>query len=93
MRTATVGTTGTPSSRASTAGSSTSPSRSARSTILSATTTGRPSAISCRAKRRWLSRLAASITTIIASGTRSKLDRPVTTSRVTRSSGEEGSRL
>ena len=91
--TATVGITGTPSSRSSTAASSVSPSRSARSTMLSATTTGRPSAISWSVKRRWLSRLAASTTTTKASGRRSRLLAPVTTSRVTRSSGLEGSRL
>ena len=52
LRTATVGITGTPSSRSSTLGSSFRPSRSARSTMLSATTTGRPSAISWSVKRR-----------------------------------------
>jgi len=40
LRTATVGITGTPSAEASAAGSNTSPSRSARSTMFSATTVG-----------------------------------------------------
>ena len=39
--------------------------------MLSATTVGRPSAISCSAKRRWLSRLEASRTISSASGRRS----------------------
>jgi hypothetical protein len=92
-RTATVATTGTPSSAASFCGSSVRPSRSARSNMLSATTTGSPKAISWSAKRRWLSRLDASSTTTSASGSRSPVCVPVTTSRVTRSSGLEGSRL
>ena len=51
-RTATVGMTGTPSSRDSASASRTSPSRSAMSTMLSATTAGMPSDRSWSAKRR-----------------------------------------
>ncbi len=91
LRTATVGITGTPSSAESLAASIVSPSRSAMSIMLSATTTGSPSRISCSAKRRWLSRLVASTTIRIACGRRSPSCRPNSTSRVTCSSGLAGS--
>ena len=93
LRTATVATTGTPNSSESFSASSSNPSREARSTILSANTVGSPCPISSSAKRRWLSRLPASTTTINASGRLCPSNRPRTTSRVTASSRLSGSRL
>ena len=67
-RTATVSTTGKPSSRCSTSTSMAMPRRRAASIMLSATITGRPSARSSSAKRRCRRRLVASTTQTSRSG-------------------------
>ena len=92
-RTATVGTTGTPSASDRAAGSSVSPSRSAMSIMLSATTVGRPSSSTSCANTRCCSRLAASRTSTSTSGRASPTNSPWTTLRVTSSSGLAASKL
>ncbi len=92
-RTATVGITGTPSAADKAAGSSVSPSRSARSIMFSATTVGRPSSSTSCAKTRCCSRLAASTTSTMTSGVASPSNSPCTTLRVTSSSGLAASKL
>ena len=92
-RTATVGITGTPSAADSASGSSTRPSRSARSIMLSATTVGRPSSSTSCAKTRCCSRFAASSTSTMTSGVASPANSPWTTLRVTSSSGLAASKL
>ena len=86
-RTATVAMTGTPRASCKAAGSITRPSRSARSSMLSATTVGRPSAITSWAKTRCCSRFEASSTTTSTCGAGSPGNSPRMTLRVTSSSG------
>jgi len=92
-RTATVGTTGTPSRAASAGASSSSPSRAAMSMRFRATTVGRWSRSASSTKRRCWARLVASTTMTSAVGGRSPAWRPIRASRVTCSSGERGVRL
>ncbi|KAG1310953.1 hypothetical protein G6F62_014522 [Rhizopus arrhizus] len=68
LRTATVSTTGTPSSRSPAATPTWMPRRGAASTMCSATTLGLPSSRSSSAKRRCRRRLVASITHSSTSG-------------------------
>ena len=91
-RTATVEITGTPSASSSAFASSVSPSRSARSIMLRATTVGRPSSSTSCANTRCCSRLAASSTRISTSGRTSPSSRPCTAFSVTTSSGLAASR-
>ena len=92
-RTATVAMTGRPRMLASRSVSMLVPSRSARSTMLSATSIGRPSRRSSSTKRRWFRKLVASMTATMASRRFSPLRWPSTASRVTCSSGDRGVRL
>ena len=92
-RTAMVSITGQPSSADSRATSITWPRWRAMSTMLSATSIGRPSRFSSSTSRRFMRRLVASTTATMASGTSSPARRPSITSSVTCSSGVAGCRL
>ena len=92
-RTATVSTTGTPSSADSLATSICKPRERATSAMFSDTIIGRPSAFSSSTSRRFMRRFVASTTATMASGADSPSRRPNTTSRVTSSSGVSGVRL
>ena len=91
--TATVSTTGTPSSADSFAVSMTMPRFLATSTMFSASMTGRPRRLISRTRRRFRRRLTALTTQTMASGARSSWRRPATTSRVIASSGVVADRL
>ena len=92
-RTATVSTTGQPSSACRRATSICRPLARATSAIFSATTKGRPRALSSSTKRKFMRILVASTTATSTSGSASPTRAPSSTSRMTCSSGVAGVRL
>ena len=93
LRTATVSTTGMPSSCASLSVSITMLRRLATSTMFSASTIGRPSRLISSTSRRFSRKLVASTTHTMLSGAASPARSPATTSRVIASSGVVADRL
>ena len=91
--TATVSTTGQPSSRDSPATSMARPCARATSAIFSATISGLPRRLSSSTRRRFMRKLVASTTATMASGAASPSLRPSITSSITCSSGVAGVRL